>query len=101
MEPSTRLQENISVMVDNELPACEVELTLAALAEPEGREAWHLYHLIRDTLRAAAAVPELSPGFAERLAERLADEELPGRPADALPREQSGDSASPAAVTLP
>ena len=98
METSTRLQENISAMVDNELPAYEVELTLAALAEPEGQATWHLYHLIRDTLRADASGTALSAGFTARLAERLAQEELPGRPADALPRQRDDNEASPAAA---
>lgn len=77
MNPSTRLRENISAMADGELPACEVELTLAALADPDGQHAWHVYHLIGDTLRADAAGTELSPGFAIALAARLAAEEIP------------------------
>ena len=95
METPTRLQENISAMVDNELPASEVELTLAALSEPEGLAAWRMYHLVGDALRAHQPEAELPAGFSERLAERLAAEELPGRPAD--PAMQEGS----AAVTLP
>ena len=81
MDTSTRLQENISAMVDGELPACEVELTLAALSAPEGRATWHTYQLIGDLLRADSAGSELSPAFAARLARHLADEALPGHPA--------------------
>ena len=81
MDTSDGLKENISAMVDNALPACEAELTLAALSEPDGREAWHLYHLIGDTLRAQAATADVTPDVPARLAERLAAEQLPGRPA--------------------
>lgn len=83
MEIPTRLQERISAMVDNELPASDVELTLAALSEPEGRATWRLYHLVGDALRAHQPEAELSSGFAARLAQRLATEESPGRPAGA------------------
>ncbi|WP_338764381.1 sigma-E factor negative regulatory protein [Massilia sp. METH4] len=80
METPTRLQENISAMVDNELPESEVELTLAALSEPEGLAAWRIYHIVGDALRVHQPEVELSAGFAARLAERLAAEELPGSP---------------------
>jgi sigma-E factor negative regulatory protein RseA len=83
METATGLKAHISAMVDNELPASEVELTLAALSEPEGLATWRLYHLVGDALRSHQPEAELSPGFAARLAECLAAEELPGRPADA------------------
>ncbi len=83
METPTRLKEHISAMVDNELPACELELTMAALSEPEGLAAWRIYHFVGDALRAHQPASDLSPGFAARLAERLAAEESPGRPADA------------------
>lgn len=90
METPNRLQENISAMVDNELPPCEVELTLAALSEPEGLAAWRLYHLVGDALRAHQPEAELSAGFTARLAERLAAEEGVGRPADPAVRDGSG-----------
>ena len=95
MDTSDRLKENISAMVDNALPACEAELTLAALSEPDGAQAWHLYHLIGDTLRAQAATADVSPDFATRLAERLAGEQPPGRPAP-----ETVDDA-PASAVLP
>jgi sigma-E factor negative regulatory protein RseA len=94
METPTRLQENISAMVDNELPASEVELTLAALSEPEGLAAWRMYHLVGDALRAHQPEAELSTGFAARLAERLAAEELPDPDPDPSRK-------GTAAVTLP
>lgn len=98
METPNRLQENISAMVDKELPASDVELTLAALSEPKGLAAWRLYHLIGDALCAHQPEAELSAGFAARLAERLAAEELPGRPVEPAVRE---GSATVTAATLP
>jgi sigma-E factor negative regulatory protein RseA len=86
MDTPDRLKENISAMVDNELPASDIELTLAALSEPDGLEAWRMYHLVGDALRAHQPEAELPPGFPARLAERLAGEPAPGRPADAMPR---------------
>jgi sigma-E factor negative regulatory protein RseA len=99
METPTRLQEHISAMVDNELPAAETELTLAALSEPEGLAAWRIYHLVGDALRAHQPEAELSSGFAARLAERLAAEELPVHPADAV-RDGAVDPA-PSASAAP
>jgi sigma-E factor negative regulatory protein RseA len=83
---TTRLQENISALTDGELPACDVELTMAALADPQGEAAWRAYRLIGDVLRADAAEVESSPGFAARLATRLAAEPLPGHPVEPGPQ---------------
>lgn len=99
METPTRLQEHISAMVDNELPASEAELTLAALSEPEGLAAWRMYHLVGDALRAHQPAAELSAGFGARLAERLAAEEPPARPREALRDGAAGASSSAPAVT--
>ncbi len=87
-------------MVDNELPAADVELTLAALSAPEGQAAWRLYHMVGDVLRNHAVEAEMSPACAARLAERLANEALPGRPPEKSPPPR-GDSESPAAVVVP
>lgn len=80
---TTQLQENISAMVDGELPDCDVELTMAALAGADGRARWHAYQLIGDVLRADAAGAGLSAGFRARLAERLAREAFPSEADDA------------------
>jgi sigma-E factor negative regulatory protein RseA len=87
MDTNETLRAHISALVDGELPQADAELALAALQEKDGKAAWDRYHLIRDTLRATPA-PELSPGFAERLAARLAAESA------ALPAEngEGGDS---------
>ena len=73
MDTLKRLHENISALADGELADSERELAFAALATPEGRAAWHAYHLIGDVLRAQAD-GELSPAAAASLAQRLAGE---------------------------
>ena len=79
MDTNKALRAHISALVDGELPQDDVELALAALQEEDGKQAWELYHLIKDVLRATPA-RTLSSGFAERLAERLALEPAPLRP---------------------
>jgi sigma-E factor negative regulatory protein RseA len=80
MDTNETLRAHISALVDGELPQADTELAFAALQEKDGKAAWDRYHLIRDMLRATPA-PALSPGFAERLAERLASSsvELPSK----------------------
>jgi len=94
MNSSHHLQQNISAMLDGELPASESELTLAALAMPEGQAAWHTYQLIGDVLRTDAAGAELSPDFNARLAARLAEEVAPAAPADAAPMNRHAPAAT-------
>ncbi|MBQ5947437.1 sigma-E factor negative regulatory protein [Massilia sp. ST3] len=76
MDTDKKIREHISALGDGELPEADVELAVAALHEPGGREAWDLYHRIGDVLRAQP-VPDLSPAFSARLASRLADEPMP------------------------
>lgn len=78
MDANKKNREFISAFSDDALAAIDQELALAALDGPEGQQAWELYHRIGDVLRAEAA-PELSSGFSERLAARLAAEPLPGK----------------------
>ncbi|MBJ7309047.1 sigma-E factor negative regulatory protein, partial [Rugamonas sp. CCM 8940] len=73
MDTLKSLHENISALADGELPDSELELTLAALNDAEGRLAWQTYHLIGDMLRGAEALP--GAAFAARLAARLAAED--------------------------
>jgi sigma-E factor negative regulatory protein RseA len=87
MDTNETLRAHISALVDGELPQADAELALAALQEKDGKAAWDRYHLIRDTLRATPA-PALSPGFAERLAGRLAAASSALPPGDS----DSGDS---------
>ncbi|MEW7851352.1 sigma-E factor negative regulatory protein [Massilia aurea] len=86
MDTNKTLREHISALVDGELPEADAELALAALQERDGKQAWDLYHLTKDTLRDTPA-PGLSPGFAKRLAARLALEPAPQPP-------DSSDSSS-------
>ena len=92
MDTNKKIREYISAFADGALPDADLELALAALREADGRQTWGLYHQIGDALRGEPAEAELSPGFAARLAERLAAEPTPLRrstappatPADAL-----------------
>lgn len=70
MDTLKSLHENISALADGELPESELELTLAALNDPDARLAWQAYHLIGDVLRCAEPRPGLD--FAARVAARLA-----------------------------
>lgn len=82
MDTNKKMRETISSFMDGELPDADTELALAGLRERDGIEAWRLYHRIGDTLRAGPAEPsppELSPGFAARLAARLGAEPVPLR----------------------
>ena len=85
MDTNKKMRETISSFMDGELPDADTELALAGLRERDGIEAWRLYHRIGDTLRAGPAesaepgTPELSPGFAARLAGRLDAEPIPLR----------------------
>lgn len=86
MDTNKKIREYISAFADGELPDADLELALAALRDADGRQAWDLYHRIGDALRSEPGQAELSPGFAQRLAGRLAAEPVPlrrgaGRPA--------------------
>lgn len=88
MDTNKKIREYISAFADGELPDADLELALAALREADGLQTWDLYHQIGDALRGEPGAAELSPGFALRLADRLAAEPTPlrrgaGRPATA------------------
>jgi sigma-E factor negative regulatory protein RseA len=91
MDTNKKNRELISALSDGEIPDGDQELAFAALDMPDGEQAWALFHHIGDVLRAAPA-PDLSPGFAERLAARLDAEPLPAK-RGAL----ASDAAGPAA----
>lgn len=78
MDTNKKIREHVSALCDGEVPAADLELAFAALHGADGRHAWEVYHRIGDVLRAQAAA-DLSPGFSERLAERLAAEPLPAK----------------------
>jgi sigma-E factor negative regulatory protein RseA len=66
------MKENISALMDGELADAEAGRTIGALqAGAEDRATWRAYHLISDAMRDT---PLRSPGFADRVAARLASE---------------------------
>ena len=109
MDTNKKMRDYISAFADGELPAADLELALAALRESDGRETWRLYHEIGDVLRAEPLASDISPGFTEGLAARLAAEPTPLRrgaartalPTDALAKlapgvVMSAEAANPA-----
>ena len=99
MDTNKKIREYISAFADGELSDADLELALAALREADGRQAWDLYHRIGDALRSEPGQAELSPGFAIRLADKLAAEPMPlrrgvGRPAS--PTEEALAAIAPA-----
>jgi sigma-E factor negative regulatory protein RseA len=74
------MKTKISALMDGELDEQELREPLAALQrEGEAFEAWRVYHLISDAMRSGGV---LSPGFTQRVAQRLAGEPTvlaPGR----------------------
>jgi sigma-E factor negative regulatory protein RseA len=94
MDTNKKIREHISALSDGALPASEIELAFAALQAPDGRHAWEIYHRIGDVLRAQAT-PDLSSGFSERLAARLAGEPAPSkRPAGSLAEAEAKSAVS-------
>lgn len=74
MDTYPGLHECISALADGELAASELELAFAALETDAGRQAWHVYRLIGETLRAGQDASVPSAGFDAALACRLASE---------------------------
>ena len=89
MDTKKKNREQISAFADGALPKDDLELVALALGTDDGAAAWAVYHRIGDVLRAQAS-PELSPGFADRLAARLAAETTHAR------RTAAADIAAPA-----
>lgn len=85
MDTNKKIRDYISAFADGELPDADLELALAALRDADGRQTWDLYHRIGDALRGDPLDADLSPGFALRLAERLAAEPTPLRRGAAQP----------------
>ncbi|RMG27487.1 MAG: hypothetical protein D6721_10430 [Gammaproteobacteria bacterium] len=66
-----RVKEQISALVDGELPEAECRLLLARLGrEPELRRTWERYLLAGEVLRNQAA-PFYDPGFSRRVMEAV------------------------------
>jgi sigma-E factor negative regulatory protein RseA len=83
MDTHKKIREHISTLSDGELSPADLELAFAALQSADGQQAWNTYHRIGDVLRGQAT-PELSDGFADKLAARLAAEPAPVRRAGRL-----------------
>jgi sigma-E factor negative regulatory protein RseA len=64
-------REQISAFVDNESADGHVDIALAALRQPEGRDAWNLYHQIGDALRSDDLNTQLSADFNVRMFAQL------------------------------
>lgn len=52
MNTTNMTREQISAFADNELSDGHLDITLAALRQQDGREAWSFYHKIGDALRS-------------------------------------------------
>jgi len=72
-----RVREQLSAMVDNQLPEEEQELLVARLMGDRSLlDCWRRYHLIRDALRGQ--LPDsASPMLSDRVRDALRDEPLP------------------------
>ena len=78
MNENLKQREQLSALVDGDLKGDEFSLALEFAQQQEGRETWHLYHLVGDVLRS----PELAGGtesrdFLSRLRQNLAEEPMP------------------------
>lgn len=101
MDTNKKIREYISAFADGELTDADLELALAAMREDDGRRTWEIYHQIGDTLRSEPASIELSPGFAARLAEKLAAEPIPLRRGAARPATPADALAAIAPAVMP
>ncbi len=93
MDTYKKNREHISALSDGDLSASDLELAFAALRAADGQQAWNTYHRIGDVLRAQAT-PDLSDGFSERLAARLAAEPAHVKRAPAAPEPATSEPAS-------
>ena len=71
MNTTNMTREQISAFADNELSDGHLDITLAALRQQDGREAWSLYHQIGDALRSDDLNTQLSADFTARMFARL------------------------------
>lgn len=67
MNTTNITREQISAFADGELSDGHLDVTLAALRQDEGREAWNLYHQVGDALRSDELNTQLSAGFNARM----------------------------------
>lgn len=87
---SDRIDEQLSALADDELPAAELPLLWRRWgSERRLRDRWHRYHLYGDALRNALP-RELDRRFADRVATAVAAEALPSRAAGSWLRRIGG-----------
>lgn len=84
MNENLKQREYLSALVDGALHGDELPPAFDFAQQPEGRETWHLYHLVGDVLRS----PELASGtdsrdFLSRFRGNLAAQSPPGLSAPA------------------
>ena len=65
------MSENISRLMDGELPDDQLDSVCSGLARPEAYASWACYHVIGDALRGDCRA---APGFAARFTQKLAAE---------------------------
>ena len=81
MNENMQQREHLSALMDGALEGDALAAAMDFAQQQEGREAWHVYHLVGDVLRS----PELAAGadsqvFLSRLQQRLAAEPAPQLP---------------------
>jgi len=100
MNENMQQREHVSALMDGAVEGDALSLAMDCAQQPEGREAWHIYHLVGDVLRS----PELAAGadsqvFLARLQQRLAAEPAPAAPVAAQVSEVVAAPAPQAANT--
>ena len=67
MNTTNMMREQISAFADNEFSDGNFNVTLAALRQQEGRDAWNLYHQIGDALRSDDLNTQMNTGLTSRI----------------------------------
>lgn len=82
MDKNLTQREQLSALADGQLDSQAWEQAMQFAHDDEGRSTWNLYHLVGDVLRSPELAQHADNGqFLQRLQLRLADEPVPGRPA--------------------
>lgn len=78
MDKMDENQELISALADGQLRGEALARGVQLAASPEGRQAWHAYHVVGEVLRSGRPCAGSAPdAFLERLQQRLRAEALP------------------------
>jgi sigma-E factor negative regulatory protein RseA len=82
MDKNLTQREQLSALADGQLEGGAWEQAMQCAHDEDGRSTWNLYHLVGDVLRSPELAQHADNGaFLQRLQLRLADEPVPGRPA--------------------